>query len=127
MEPIVLPSGAELQITLLPYEEAWNVSQRVAKVLEGIDLKNTDIDLKKFMLSDVSKIQGPLLQIMSSRELVEAAKVCFKRCTVNGMKIDGKTFDEPNMRQDYLPTVFHVLKENIAPFFAGLISSLGTS
>lgn len=127
MEPITLPSGAKLEITLLPYEEAWGVAQRVAKVLETIKIDSTDVDMKKIMMSDVSKIQGPLLQVMSSRELVEAAKVCFKRATYNGLKIDAKTFDERDTRQDYLPTVFHCLKENIAPFFAGLISSLGTS
>ena len=93
MEPIVLPRGAALEITLLPYEEAWQVSQRVAKVLEGIKLDGVQVDLKKFLVSDVTKFQGPILQVLSSRELVEAAKVCFKRCTYNGLKIDGKTFD----------------------------------
>lgn len=127
MEPITLPSGAKLEITLLPYEEAWHVAQRVAKVLESVKIETADIDVKKLMLADVSKIQGPLLQVMSSRELVEAAKVCFKRATYDGLKIDAKTFDSRESRQDYLPTVFHCLKENIAPFFAGLISSLGTS
>lgn len=125
MDPIVLPSGAKLEITLLPYEEAWHVAQRVAKVLEGLKLDDVQIDMKKFLVSDISKFQGPILHLLASRELVDAAKVCFKRCTYNDLKIDAATFNDADARQDFLPAVFHVLKENIAPFFKGLISSLG--
>lgn len=127
MEPIVLPSGAKLEITLLPWEEAWGVSQRVAKVFEGlpIDGESLKMDAKSFLLADVAKIKGPLLFLVGNQVIVEAAKTCFKRCTYNGLRIDKDTFEAREARQDYIPAVIQVLRENIAPFFESLISSLG--
>ena len=127
MDKITLPSGAELEITLLPYEEAWGVFQRVARVLEAVNIEGIGLDIKTVLVQDAMKLKGPILQMLSNKDIVEAAKVCFKRCTYNGLKVDGKTFDERDSRQDYLPCVFHALKENIAPFFGSLISSLGMS
>lgn len=126
MDKIILPSGAVLEITLLPYEDAWGVSQRVSKLLESIKVDFKSIDLKNLMLSDVAVIQGPIFHVLSSAEIIDAAKTCFKRCTYNGLKIDGQTFDAKEARKDYLPVIFYVLKANIEPFFAGLISFLGT-
>ena len=126
MEKITLPSGALLDITLLPYEEAWHVSQQIAKVIEPIKLDIKGIDLARIGAEDIMRFQGPLMQVLASKDVITAAKICFKRCTYNGLKIDDMTFNPAEARKDYLFVVVHVLRENIAPFFAGLSLSSGT-
>jgi hypothetical protein len=124
---INLQSGAVLDITLLPYEESWDISQRITKVLETIDIDIKAIDFKNPSYSDVIGFKGPLFNILSSKEVLEAAKICLARCTYNGLKIDSMTFEVRESRKDFLPVMYHVLKENISPFFEGLISFLSKS
>jgi len=124
---IDLPTGAVLDITLLPYEQAWDISQRITKVLETIDIDIKSIDFKNPTYSDVIGFKGPLFNILSSKEVLEAAKICLTRCTYNGLKIDSMTFESKESRKNFLPVMYHVLKENIAPFFEGLISFLSKS
>jgi hypothetical protein len=124
---IDLPTGAVLDITLLPYEQAWDISQRITKVLETIDIDIKSIDFKNPTYSDVIGFKGPLFNILSSKEVLEAAKICLTRCTYNGLKIDSMTFESKESRKNFLPVMYHVLKENISPFFEGLISFLSKS
>lgn len=124
MSKTTLPSGAILDITLLPFEEAWGVSQSITKEIERIDFDIKSIDWQEFKMSNVVNLKNPICAILSSQVVIEAAKVCFKRCTYNGLKIDSQTFEKREHRSDFLPVVFHVLKENISPFFENLFSSL---
>lgn len=121
---IDLPSGAVLDITLLPFEEAWHVQQLVAKEVERINFDPRSIDFSNFMASDVLNLKNPICSILSSQVVIDAAKQCFKKCTYNGLKIDSQTFESREARTDFLPVVFNVLKENISPFFENLLSSL---
>lgn len=124
MSKTTLPSGAVLDITLLPFEEAWGVSQSITKEIERIDFDIKSINWQEFKMSNVVNLKNPICAILSSQVVIEAAKVCFKRCTYNGLKIDSQTFEKREHRSDFLPVVFHVLKENISPFFENLFSSL---
>jgi hypothetical protein len=124
MSKTTLPSGAVLDITLLPFEEAWGVSQSITKEIERIDFDIKSINWQEFKMSNVVNLKNPICAILSSQIVIEAAKVCFKRCTYNGLKIDSQTFEKREHRSDFLPVVFHVLKENISPFFENLFSSL---
>ena len=123
-EKIALPSGAKLDITLLPFDEAWGVVQTVSKILEGINVDLSGIDLAAINAADVLAFKSPLCSILGSREVIEAAKICFKRCTYDGIKIDSQTFEKRESRADYIPAVYYVIKENVSPFFANLISAL---
>jgi hypothetical protein len=118
-----LPSGATFEVSLLPYEKAWEVSQHVAAVFEKIDLDLTDLNASV----DVLKLKGPLLKVVASSEIIAEAKVCWSRCLYNGLKIDQMTFDKSESRADFIPCVFYSLRENISPFFSGLLSFLKTS
>jgi hypothetical protein len=124
MSKTTLPSGAVLDITLLPFEEAWGVSQSITKEIERIDFDIKSINWQEFKMSNVVNLKNPICAILSSQIVIEAAKVCFKRCTYNGLKIDSQTFEKREHRSDFLPVVFHVLKENISPFFENIFSSL---
>lgn len=120
-----LPSGSKLEITPLPYLKAWGVSQIVLKEIEkiGLDTKELkSIDFKNLMAVDALNFKNPLCSVLSSDPILEAAKTCMERCTYNGLKIDDDTFERIEARQDFLPVVFSVLKENISPFFANLFS-----
>ena len=122
---IILSSGAKLEITPLPYLKAWIVSQIVVKEIEkiGLDTKELkSIDFKNLMAVDALNFKNPLCAILGSEPIIEAAKTCMERCTYNSLRIDDDTFERIEARQDFLPVVFSVLKENISPFFANLFS-----
>lgn len=124
MSKITLPSGAVIDITLLPFEEAWGVSQSITKEIERIDFDIKSVNWQEFQMSNVLNLKNPICAILSSTVVVDAAKICFKRVTYNGLKIDSQTFEKRESRSDFLPVVFYVLKENISPFFENLFSSL---
>jgi len=124
MIKVDLPSGAVLDITLLPYEQAWGICQAITRTIEKLDVDLKDVDLKNWQATDLIALKGPLCAILCSTEIVEAAKVCFERCTYNKLRIDSMTFEKRENRKDYLPASFHAIKENIAPFFENLLSFL---
>lgn len=124
MAKINLESGAVLDITLLPFEEAWGVSQAITREIERIEFDPRSINFSDFQATDILNLKSPICAILSSQAVIDAAKTCFKRCTYNGLKIDSQTFEKRDCRADFLPVVFHVLKENISPFFENLLSSL---
>ena len=125
IDKINLPSGAVLDITLLPFEEAWKVCQIITRVVEKINVDLSQVDLRQLGVADVMNFKGPLCALLASQDVIDSAKICFKRCTHNGLKIDGQTFDKAEFRADFLPAVYHAIRENIAPFFANLLSYLG--
>jgi len=124
IDKITLPSGALLDITLMPYEQAWEICQIVTRFFEGVKLDIGKIDIKELLAADITKISGTVCQILSSKELVEAGRRCFVRCTIDGVKIASDTFEKKESRADFIPTIFYALRENISPFFANLLSSL---
>lgn len=127
MEAIKLPSGAELEITLLDFEPAFEVSQVVSRFigLLDVDLKAMGLENAKSLADlDLDAIKRPLSQILSNQELRKAGDKCLTKCIYNGLKITPKTWEPAEARQDYLFAVFHALKANIAPFFEGAFSSL---
>jgi len=124
-EKITLPSGAKLEITPLPYYKAWGVTQRVTRAFEKIDLDIKGIDFKNIAITDIVNLKSPLCAILSSEEIIEAAKECFTRCTYNGLKINDDTFEPIASRMDFLPCVFYALRANISPFFANLLTFFG--
>lgn len=125
-DKITLPSGAILDITLLPFEEAWTVVQTITKVLEGIHIDLKEVDFANIGATDVFNLKSPICAVLSNKDIIDAARICFKRTLYNGIKIDGHTFETKDSRKDFLPVVYHVIKENISPFFANLLSLLGT-
>lgn len=127
MSKITLPSNAVIDITLLPFEEAWGVSQSITKEIERIDFDIKSINWAEFKMTNIVNLKNPICAILSSQVVIDAAKVCFKRVTYNGLKIDSQTFEKREARADFLPVVFYVLKENISPFFENLFSSLNTN
>jgi hypothetical protein len=121
---VKLPSGAELVVTPLDWEDAWDISQRVLAVIEKLELDLKGINWTDIQSQDVLNFKGPICQILSSKVVFDAAKDCFKKCTYAGMRIDNATFNDSKARGDMLIACFHALKENCAPFFGSLLSGL---
>ena len=131
-EKITLPSGAILDITLMPFETAWEVSQMVTKEIEKLAIdpsvmhmfsrdEKTDVNL-----SEIFNLKGPICSILANPVLVDAAKICFFKCTYNDVRIDKNTFEKVECRSDFIPAIYFVLKENLSPFFGSLLSFFTT-
>ena len=122
-----LPSGAVLEIDLLDYEDAWGVFQTVAKTVDTLQLDLKSIDFENFTNADILGFKGPVCQILSSKEVMDAAWLCFKKCTYDGRRIVSKDiFSAKESRGDVIPAAFYAIKENITPFLDGLLSYLKT-
>lgn len=129
-----LPSGAVLDITLLPYGEAWDIASAVVKELKEVELNlPSDLDfadsakVTQYLLGHIRDIQSPLCSILSSKKILESAHACLKKCTYDNARINGQTFESLEGRKDFLIACFYALKENISPFFEGLVSSFSAS
>lgn len=121
---ITLPSGASLEITLMPFEEAWELCQTVSGIIENLKIDLSALEIEVARPQDLVAIKGPLCSLLANKEIVAAAKSCFKRCLYNGLKIDGDTFEDRSKRSDFLPVVYYVIFENVSPFFENLVSYL---
>lgn len=124
MKKIILPSGATLEITPLPFEQAWEMFQDVAAILKNL---NIDLNLLKFDInepSDILKLGNPILSILSNKEIVKIAKSAFTKTLYDGFRIDDKTFENESNRKDFIIVVFHHIYENVSPFLSDLISYL---
>jgi len=129
-----LPSGAVLDITLLPYEQAWHIASLVLKEVEKLDVKfPSDLDFSdsekftSYILGNINDIKSPVCALLSSQKILEAAQSCFKKCLYNNQKIDAQTFESIDGRRDFLISAFYAIKENVSPFLEGLLSSLSAS
>lgn len=119
-----LPSGAELAVTPLDWEDSWGVCQDALGVIEALNVDVKGMSLQDISAQDVLNFKGPICKILSSQVMLAASKRCFAKCTYNGVKIDAVTFSKPENRGDFLHACFYALKENCAPFFASLLSGL---
>lgn len=122
----ILPSGAELEVTLLDFEPAFEISQAVTRFvgLLDVDLKSLEVEKWKTVSDiDVNAIKRPLSQILSNSDLTKAANKCLVKCTYNNQRISEKTWNAPEARKDYFHAMFYALKDNIYPFFEGVFSS----
>jgi hypothetical protein len=132
-----LPSGATLEIKLLSSERAWNINQRIFKVLEttkvqveGLTIEN--LKDKEFITKRVnlSSFKDALCSLMASDVVLAAAKECLvNQCVYNGMKITkiDEAFESREARGDFMPAAAIAIWENVSPFLSGLLSFSLTS
>jgi hypothetical protein len=127
---INLPSGSILDVTLMPFEIAWEVSQAVLKEVKKLDIETAALDLfnrpkeADVGIGDLLKLKDPICEVLSNPVFVENAKKCFVKCTYKSLRIDDDTFESVEARGDFIHIVYHVLSTNISPFFKSLDSFL---
>ncbi len=112
MKEFKLNSGSVLKVGHTPFSVSKALYQAVLKELKGLKVNSTD-DLALFLKDFVCV--G-----FSSQEIEKALVECFKRCTLNDLKIDDQTFEPDERREDYVPVCVEVVKENILPFMKSL-------
>lgn len=115
---VVLPSGAELEITLAPFADSKALYQAMleeAKTLKIDDTAEVDANLYKDLFCTG----------LSSKKIEAALTVCMKRATYNGMKITDDVFEPVEARDDYLIVCMEVARENITPFTKSLFAQYG--
>lgn len=119
VKKVELPSGAELTITLAPFKDGKALYQAIAEELKAIDVEFDD-DI------DANFMKNLFCVGISSKKIEAALEPCLKRVLYNGLKIDDKTFEPANARQDYIPAMFEVAKENVLPFAKSLYAKYET-
>lgn len=108
-----LPSGAELTITLAPYEDALALQDAVLEEVRGIKFDpkaEIDVNFRKDMFC----------VLMSSKKIRAALDPCLKRALYDKKHITKDTFEPVEARQDYISVCMEVAKENILPFLKSL-------
>lgn len=122
MSKHTLPSGAVLEVTILPFEDAWQVSQDLLVLAGSLDIDVKGMNLDDIKAADVLDFKTPLCKVLSSQSAMSAAWKCFARCTYNGLRVDKQTFEKPEARGDFLIAAFFALADNVRPFFGSLVS-----
>lgn len=127
MKQITLPSGSILELDSAPFQEACRLRRIVAAELKAVSLSGLDSDAD-ISLKALASLSGPTLevlkgtvcQVLASEALESAVFSCAAKSLLNGQRITRDTFEPENMRQDYLPVAWEVVKHTLAPFFASL-------
>ena len=119
-------SGAKVKINPADWKSANALKTAVTKELSAaeFDLKfdmSKDFTEQDINLLDFAKLA---LSVDSSEAVYKAIFSCLVRCTYNGHRITEETFEDVEARGDYYEIVIACLKENLLPFFKGLVSKL---
>ncbi len=114
-------SGAQVKINAAPFAEAIALKNALSKEMADAKL---ELDLASLSTGDINSLLPLFFQIDSSPSVNIALAQCLSRCTYNSEKITEKTFEVVAAREDYYEVVLACLKENISPFFKGLLSRL---
>lgn len=117
-------TGADVNIRIAPFADAMALKSAITRELSktGIDLEG--ISAESDVLEFVDPVVKAVLALDSSPDVYAALFSCLKRCTYNGEKITEQTFEKAEARKDYYEIVFACIKENLLPFFEGLLSKL---
>lgn len=61
------------------------------------------------------------------KNLIKHYSIAYNIVLIGGIRVEERLFDDvPEAREDYYMIVFECIKENILPFFKGLLSKLKT-
>lgn len=112
-----LPSGAELEIWISPFEDAKALYQALLEEAKGLKLNPKDE-------VDVNFYKDLFCVGFSSKKIEACIAKCFAKCTYNGARISNDTFEPVDNRQDYMVACFEVAQDNVAPFTKDLYAKL---
>ncbi len=124
MVNFVTENDAKVMVNPSSFENVMRLKNSIFKAAkkEGMDFnaftgkKSSEIEIDSFF--------ELAMAIDSDTDVNDALMACLLSCTYNSEKITPKTFEPVKARQDYYPVVLSCLRENLTPFFKGLISVL---
>jgi hypothetical protein len=114
-----LPSGATLTVYEAPFSEAYSLYQKCVN-----ELAHYKLELAKGGLT-FEKLKDLFCIACASDEIINAAWPCLRRCLYAGVKIDPSTFEPSEARQDFLPCMVEIMKDNVLPLLKGLFTLWG--
>lgn len=85
----------------------------------------TMLELKELKLDgstnlDYNFVKDIVCAGLSSKKFEAAVQACMKKATYDGLPVTDDAFEPVEKRQDYIPMLYEVVKENITPFMKGL-------
>ena len=124
MKKIETTTGADIQIAPAPFKDAMELKSVLFKEFAKSGVSFDKVQLDDLANTSIDELLKPLIQIDTSKEFYTAFFKCASRCLYNGNKITEDTFEDVTAREDYYLVMLEVLKENLTPFFKGLVSKL---
>lgn len=133
MQFITTNGQKEVIINPASFKDAGSLKKAVMKCLlgvkslQGLDIKNLNIDFKGIM----DALLELIINIDTSDEFENAVLECLKVCIYDNsgkkVKIVPTMFDDiPEAREDYYEIVAKCCEENLRPFFKSLVSEFKT-
>ena len=128
-------NGKRIVINVATFRESAQLKACIAKELltQNIDIGNANslAGLKDELNNSVPKLLNTAKDLLLSCEVSEEFNTalfnCLQHCTYDSIPVREQLFDDvPEAREDYYMIVFECIKENILPFFKGLLSKLKT-
>lgn len=118
MDPIKLPSGAELKITLSPFVISRDLYQAMLEELKVIKL-DMEADVDGNFFKDI------FCAGFSSKRVEKCIWKCMEKALYNDLRITEDTFESEAARDDYFAVMFEVAKANVMPFTKNLSVQYG--
>lgn len=120
-QKVTLPSGAELEMTMVPFSEGRKLQIAVSKALKSVNLS---VELDSI---NANALKDAFIEISTSKEVEDAILACLKRCTYNNERIlNWDFFEDVNKREDFYSVCWEVAKFNLYPFTKRLFAQLST-
>ena len=123
MDAITLKSGHVLELGAPEFKSAKRLLKVCARELKTVDINLEGLDLenlKKLKNADAGFLVKALLQIIGSDEVEACILECARKSLLNGSQVKPETFEPEDMREDYLPVAWEVMRVSLVPFFVGL-------
>lgn len=112
---VTMPSGAILHITASPFKDAKALYQALLE-----EAKTLKLDPERE--ADFNFFKDLFCTGFSSKKIEACLEKCFDRCTYDGKRITGDTFEPITAREDYMSVCFAVAEVNVSPFAKHLSS-----
>ncbi len=124
-ETLALRSGRSLELGMAPFSVGMKLFKVIANELKLVDVDLGSLDLSKIAGKDINTLKNAILQLLGSDALEAAVFACMEKCLLEGQRVTRQTFEPEDMRGDFLPVAWEVIKFNLSPFFSSLgLSSL---
>lgn len=123
MDAITLPSGHTLELGDPGLQAAKKLLKTIARELKQVDVSleiESLANLDSLLKQDVNQFKNLFLQIVGSDAIESCIAECSVKSMLEGQRITGSTFEPRDLRPDYLPVAWEVMKFNVTPFFASL-------
>lgn len=120
MQSVTLPSNHILELGTPEFSSAKKLFKTLAKELRDVDINLESLDFQALGGKDVNAFKNVFLQVAASDAIEACVFECAAKSLLQGQKITVNTFNDVELRQDYLLVAWEVMKLSLSPFFASL-------